>query len=428
MEPLWVKDPRVLIDEWENLWPFDKELTTAEQANAATRMVALASLGASVYTKNPRYLSYGLGGLAVILAWYQMNKPLESKIDDDATAATPLQTQPQKLAQIPPFATVAPPTVGYPQPPFHEQHPHQYYTYPWPNPLVGYNDLGNEQTTFGFNNAADPSDTVNRYTLDAASNKARYEMRYKQGVDYPSVSEANPGDFVAGGPVTKRDAAIQVTQLTEDPYSLTEAEKMVTQRSGSMLRGPNRQDARSESFSGIIPRWDALAAMQMDPHETTYEHQGGYEPRSYGTDDVLPANQGWPSADQAAQGSDATAHYDDTAHRAGVGEFEAMGARDNPLVTGDNPYGNPHIYQGHEAGQMRRLQQPDEVDVYRMARDHAQRDSVKMYYGAGEMDEGLFINPLPDPSLQARPVFFPESSEWDRHIVGTGNIRGGSTL
>ncbi len=409
-EPLWVKEPRILVDEWDNLWPFDKTLTREERTNAGTRLVALAALGATLYTQKLQYLYYGLGGLAAVLMWYELNKPLESELPKDDQGAA-------KLAQMPPTVFPLPygSKYGYHDAYLPDYHQYRYYnTYPWPNPLVGYNDLGNEQTNFGFNNAADPSDTVNRYTLDAAENKARFEMKYTQGIDVPT------------GSLTKRDAATQATQMTEHPYSLTDAEKLVTQRTD--YRGPLRQDIRSEAFSGMIPRWDAMAAMQMDPQETTYEHQGGYGARSYGTDDVLKDDVPQDDVLKAGRDHDATQHYDDTAHRAGVGEFEPMGARDNPLVTGDNPYGNPHIYQGHEAGQMRRPRQPDEMDVYRMSRDHAQRDAVKMYYGAGELDEGLFINPLPDPTLQARPVFFPESSEWDRHIVGSSNIRGGHMI
>jgi hypothetical protein len=83
-----------------------------------------------------------------------------------------------------------------------------------------------------------------------------------------------------------------------------------------------------------------------------------------------------------------------------------------------NPYGNPLPYQEHFAAEGNSYRQPNEMDIHRQVLESAKFDVKKMFGPVGELDEGLFINPLPDPTLMARPVFFPESSEWDRHIVG----------
>ncbi len=52
-------------------------------------------------------------------------------------------------------------------------------------------------------------------------------------------------------------------------------------------------------------------------------------------------------------------------------------------------------------------------------------DALKRLYSApGTMPEGLYTNPIPDPTLMARTPFFWQSSEVDRNIVADqGNLR-----
>lgn len=52
-------------------------------------------------------------------------------------------------------------------------------------------------------------------------------------------------------------------------------------------------------------------------------------------------------------------------------------------------------------------------------------DALKRLYSApGVTPEGLYTNPIPDPTLMARGPFFWQSSEVDRNIVADqGNLR-----
>ena len=78
-----------------------------------------------------------------------------------------------------------------------------------------------------------------------------------------------------------------------------------------------------------------------------------------------------------------------------------------------NKEGNPLVFDQQEAVRASRPDpspaDPEETD------DQWQR---KFTFNGEELPEGLFVNPLPDPTLVARPVSFPESSEADRPIVG----------
>lgn len=90
-----------------------------------------------------------------------------------------------------------------------------------------------------------------------------------------------------------------------------------------------------------------------------------------------------------------------------------------------NPYGNPNVYQAYYAIDGNLPKQPNEMDVHAQLIADGKMDIQKMFGPNGQLDEGLFVNPLPDPTLQARPVFFPESSDADTPIwdgfMGSGN-------
>nr|QYA18670.1 PBCV-1 P9-like minor capsid protein [Clandestinovirus] len=90
-----------------------------------------------------------------------------------------------------------------------------------------------------------------------------------------------------------------------------------------------------------------------------------------------------------------------------------------------NPYGNPNAYQTHYAVDGDLPKQPNEMDIHAQVLASSKMDIKKMFGKNGELDEGLFVTPLPDPTLHARPVFFPESYDEERPIWdnfnGTGN-------
>lgn len=350
-EALWSRVPNILLEQWYNVWPFDENDAMNTRINAATRLLFVTGVAATLLTRKVRFMGYSIvASLALLLLGEKQACPhhrrraprlAQHNAVDDYTAPLETLTPPYLHGTLGHHPT-APAATKYGHHDATLPDYHQYRTFePRPfgeYPVVNTNDLGNEQTNFGFDSAVDPSHSVNRETEEYAEGVGRHAIRSQQ----------------------------------------------------------QTSDMRSEAYQGVVPQYDAFAAMQMAPEDIEDDDT---------TNNVISS-------------SDLGDYYETTAHSVNTGTYEPGLYTPNALVSRDNPYGNPHNYQVYDAAVMPSTRQPDEVDVHKMAKDHAQRDQVKMYYGAGELDEGLFVNPLPDPTLMARPVFFPESSEWDRHIVG----------
>ena len=86
-----------------------------------------------------------------------------------------------------------------------------------------------------------------------------------------------------------------------------------------------------------------------------------------------------------------------------TGDFET----ENPLVSEHNPMGNPTTYDFNTAVNM---DKPRAVF-------HPKQEWAELYREQGEIPDGFWLNPIPDPTLMARGVFFPESSEFGRSIT-----------
>jgi hypothetical protein len=87
----------------------------------------------------------------------------------------------------------------------------------------------------------------------------------------------------------------------------------------------------------------------------------------------------------------------------------------NPIVSEQNPMGNPLTYDYYTAVNMDKP----------LASSVPQQEYPRFYNSQTEFPEGLFINPVPDQTGMARPVYFPQSSEVGRSILqnmGTGYV------
>lgn len=87
----------------------------------------------------------------------------------------------------------------------------------------------------------------------------------------------------------------------------------------------------------------------------------------------------------------------------------------NPLVSPQNPMGNPLTYDFYKAVNM---------DTP-LASSVPHQELPRLLTAQTEFPEGLFIHPVPDPTRMARPVYFSESSEAGRNILqflGTGYV------
>lgn len=413
---LWIDDPLILVKKWKTLNPIDEQTSPTEKFNASARLIILASGLASLLTRKYKYL--GIGSIALMgLYWLTRNKRRNyhpNMIVGSSSLSLPpsvlMGNSNRKRRQTSyhhdilnrgfnPHAVVNDP-IGNPDiyqhgvrdpfhPNIHDKIQYEGIDNPYdPIWIIGrqaptsvtpvpYDPLGNEQTFFGFDSGlTDPAFSQNKYNSELEDRMMHYpRIEYKN----QQQSSSSPNNNNAFG------------------------------------FQPNRQDPRSEFFDGVVPRYDAHL-MQMEPYESNYGTSSEYETERIAQHhkQLNPIYQ--PSEDRTRM----TMPFNKIDKKS----YEPLpfGHEDNPLINENNPYGNPNPYQFHEGIRLKRTRQPNENDVHDMITEQAQRDVIKMYYGAGELDEGLFINSLPDPSGFARPVFFPESSEWDKHIV-SGNAR-----
>lgn len=87
----------------------------------------------------------------------------------------------------------------------------------------------------------------------------------------------------------------------------------------------------------------------------------------------------------------------------------------NPLVSPQNPMGNPLTYDYYTAVNMDKP----------LASSVPQQEYTRFFNSQTEFPEGLFFHPVPDQTGMARPVYFPQSSEAGRSILqylGTGYV------
>ena len=140
----------------------------------------------------------------------------------------------------------------------------------------------------------------------------------------------------------------------------------------------------------------------MNPNDSRALQNGLYEQESFGE---IPSDL---YQDRNADNIPVFAppHYGPIENEApySTGDLET----DNPLVSAYNPMGNPNAYDFNTAV---RMNKPKTVF-------YQKQEWADLYRPNGQVPDGLWLNPIPDPTFMAPgAVFFPESSEAGRMIT-----------
>jgi hypothetical protein len=371
----WRQDPLVLLGngpEGLRIWPFDKTLTKTQQDNAFARLILLSTTGAALYTRQP---SYVLGGGLMMGALYWMNNPQAQQQSSSQGSKVPSQGAQTELKQQLPT-----------QPGFNNND--NFYTPIFTPPLPEYPREGYWQGD------TLPVTWVPSPFNGSGSNPSSLDSIYQHSLGMAAGDYWNniEGSMYGGMPSSNMGIPLhQTAQVVLPPGSTTHD---VTPLPQSIEAMSTSVDPRMNP-TRIPPNYINTTAMGPVPQEPSVAVPPNRALDETAFDPSLASN---PFAIDAATRL--------AAHNIDVGR------------NASNPYGNPLPFDSHYAVDGELPRQPNEMDVHFETFKSAQRDVKKMFGPTGELDEGLFINGLSDPTLFARPVNFIESSEWDRHIVG----------
>jgi hypothetical protein len=393
---LWTHDTSILFKNISKLNPIDRDQSSVERFNASARLLMIISGAAAIVTKQWKYLGYGAAVMIIMNIIIRQKMKYTSMTDKDFMGELISKQQPTPINYPSPPSYVSSypihndvdhvPKFGYP--------PRQTSFTP-----VLYNlPLVNDQMGFGVHGSdASGSDRSSSFSQNQFNSELEDQL-----MNYPNINYRHS---------TTHNRNFLDTSLERDGFdNIIQVDKDTNGSDAVYGFRPNNKDPRCESYEGIVPHYDARAMMQMEPTETNLDTSTEYETRQL----ELHHQQRNPIY---APEQDHTKMRMPFNKITGRYESYPFDYENNVLINENNPYGNPNPYQFHEAARMKRTRQPNELDIHDMITEQSQRDMIKMYYGSSELDEGLFINPLPDPTNMARPVFFPESSEWDNHIV-----------
>jgi hypothetical protein len=394
IDNLWTHDTLILFKNISKLNPIDRDQSSVERFNASARLLMIISGVAAFVTKQWKYLGYGVAVMIIMNIIIRQKMKYITKTDEDFMGELISKQQSTPINY--------PSSTSYVSYPIHNdvEPIHEFgYSPRRPNftPVLYDLPLVNDQMQFGFlgsdaSGDRSPSFSQNQFNSELEDRLMNYpNINYRHSTTPSLISNRNSLEKDGF------DNIVHVDQDTNGPGVVYDFR-------------PNKKDPRCESFEGIVPHYDARAMMQMEPTETNLGTSTEYETRQL----ELHHQQRNPIY---APEQDHTRMSMPFNKITGRHESYPFDHENNVLINENNPYGNPNPYQFHEAARMKRTRQPNELDIHDMITEQSQRDMIKMYYGSSELDEGLFINPLPDPTNMARPVFFPESSEWDNHIV-----------
>lgn len=357
MQKSWRDDPLVLLGAGSDgfrIWPFDPSLTSVARDNAVARDIVIATGAASIAMRQPRLLATGA---ALLAGLFVLPLVMQNRSSNPSPSEQSHDDGSNNLSQqLPTNPGFGAPSMLY-SPLFIPTVP-QY-------PREGYWQGQSEPTTWvpspynGVDTSASTLDNIYQHGVQVA------------GGDYWSD--------VAGsisGSMNNGNAPLHQTPAAYYPPDTTWSMPAV---------GPQMPpDYINTTSLGPVPQHPSIA---VPPNANTID-ETAFDPSLASNPFVV-----------------------DTATRL-AGHQIQMGRN------AANPYGNPLPYDAHYAADGSLPRQPNEMDVHFETFKSAQRDIKKMFGPGVELDEGLFINPLPDPTLMARPVNFVESSEFDRHIVG----------